>query len=135
MKLSARRSSDWEQLGFQGENPATDFRAMGLLGLSNLIAFADVCGLDAGRLLQESRDGGLRWFSYAITGINLTADLVKLTRERALDEYYFRHGASPQSFHALYCQHTAAHSCSRSTWLPPLLRSPFSSLRCAHPPR
>lgn len=30
----------WKVLGFQGTNPATDFRGMGLLGLLNLIYFA-----------------------------------------------------------------------------------------------
>jgi ELMO domain-containing protein len=79
---------------------------MGMLGLYNLIAFADCCGLDAGRVLQESRDGGLRWFSFAITGINLSADLLRLTRERVLDEYYARHGATIPAFQALYCQST-----------------------------
>ena len=101
--LSARKSSDWEQLGFQGDNPATDFRGMGLLGLHNLVAFASTCGLDAGRLLADCNSNGLRWYSFAITGINLTADLIQLTRERALDQYYFRYGASVQSFSALYC--------------------------------
>ena len=101
--LSARRSSDWEQLGFQGDNPATDFRGMGTLGLYNLVAFADTCGLDANRLLADCNRNGLRWYSFAITGINLTADLVQLTRERVLDRYYFAHGATTQSFNALYC--------------------------------
>lgn len=101
--LTSRHSSDWEQLGFQGHNPATDFRAMGVLGLSNLVAFSTTSALDASRLLRVSQEGGLRWYSWAITGINLTADLLKLTRERVLDGYYMRWGATMQSFHALYC--------------------------------
>ena len=101
--LSARKSKDWEQLGFQGDNPATDFRGMGTLGLFNLVAFASTCGLDAGRLLADCNRNGLRWYSFAITGINLTADLIQLTRERVLDQYYFKYGASVQSFNALYC--------------------------------
>ena len=101
--LSARKSKDWEQLGFQGDNPATDFRGMGTLGLYNLVAFASTCGLDAGRLLADCNRNGLRWYSFAITGINLTADLIQLTRERVLDQYYFKHGATVQSFNALYC--------------------------------
>ena len=101
--LSARKSNDWEQLGFQGDNPATDFRGMGTLGLYNLVAFASTCGLDATRLLADCNRNGLRWYSFAITGINLTADLIRLTRERVLDNYYFKHGATVQSFNALYC--------------------------------
>jgi hypothetical protein len=113
--LSSRHSADWGQLGFQGENPATDFRAGGLLSLLNLVAFASQCGLDAGRVLAESRAGGMQWFPFAITGINLTADLVKLSRERVLDAYYAKYGATLPAFHALYCQHSrhtaATHRC------------------------
>lgn len=36
-KLRARKTKQWEQIGFQGEDPATDFRAMGLLGLKLVI--------------------------------------------------------------------------------------------------
>jgi hypothetical protein len=34
-------SADWERIGFQGANPATDFRGMGLLGLDCLVFFAE----------------------------------------------------------------------------------------------
>jgi len=36
-KLESRVSSNWKDLGFQGEDPKTDFRGMGLLGLENLL--------------------------------------------------------------------------------------------------
>ena len=35
-ELTARISKDWQEIGFQGNNPATDFRGMGLLGLKCL---------------------------------------------------------------------------------------------------
>jgi hypothetical protein len=101
---------------------------MGVLGLSNLVAFAELCGLDAGRLLRESQDGGLKFYSFAITGINLTADLVHLTRDRTLDEFYLRHGATPQSFQALYCP-LNQHNCA--TLRPPT--SPFHRALTCHP--
>lgn len=36
-KLEARISKQWQDLGFQGNNPATDFRGMGMLGLQCLL--------------------------------------------------------------------------------------------------
>lgn len=38
--LTARISKQWSEIGFQGEDPMTDFRGMGILGLDNLIYFA-----------------------------------------------------------------------------------------------
>ncbi|NXQ78641.1 ELMD2 protein, partial [Quiscalus mexicanus] len=35
--LRARISKQWCDIGFQGEDPKTDFRGMGLLGLVNLL--------------------------------------------------------------------------------------------------
>lgn len=36
-ELDSRVSNSWKELGFQGEDPKTDFRGMGLLGLENLL--------------------------------------------------------------------------------------------------
>jgi hypothetical protein len=33
-QLSARKSTDWQRIGFQGTDPATDFRGMGVLGMN-----------------------------------------------------------------------------------------------------
>jgi len=35
--LTGRISTQWTLIGFQGSDPATDFRGMGLLGLLNLV--------------------------------------------------------------------------------------------------
>jgi hypothetical protein len=32
-QLKARISREWEEIGFQGADPATDFRGTGILGL------------------------------------------------------------------------------------------------------
>jgi hypothetical protein len=102
MQLRARISKDWEELGFQGENPATDFRAMGLLGLKQLISLAQAHGDIAAELLQRSQLGGLSYYSFAITGINISNDLVQLTRDRKLDNYYYKYGINLNSFNQLY---------------------------------
>lgn len=35
--LKSRIGQHWGEIGFQGDDPATDFRGMGLLGLKNLV--------------------------------------------------------------------------------------------------
>lgn len=35
--LSARKTRQWQELGFQGTDPATDFRGAGLLALETLL--------------------------------------------------------------------------------------------------
>lgn len=36
-QLTDRISKQWQEIGFQGNNPATDFRGMGMLGLRCLL--------------------------------------------------------------------------------------------------
>lgn len=36
-KLESRKSKQWSIVGFQGEDPMTDFRGMGILGLNQLL--------------------------------------------------------------------------------------------------
>ena len=36
-KLKARITKQWCDIGFQGDDPKTDFRGMGMLGLANLL--------------------------------------------------------------------------------------------------
>eukprot|EP00118_Oscarella_pearsei_P008424 m.43306 g.43306 ORF g.43306 m.43306 type:complete len:154 (+) comp33425_c0_seq11:496-957(+) len=40
-KLESRHTKQWGEIGFQGNNPATDFRGMGILALENLLYFAE----------------------------------------------------------------------------------------------
>lgn len=35
--LMTRKTKQWQNIGFQGEDPKTDFRGMGILGLENLL--------------------------------------------------------------------------------------------------
>lgn len=43
--LEARISKQWQEIGFQGNNPATDFRGMGMLGLNCLLYPKRVIGM------------------------------------------------------------------------------------------
>lgn len=64
-------------LGFQSDDPATDFRGMGALGLSNLLYLSTVHRDKARALLALSADKQY-WFPFAITGINITNMLFEL---------------------------------------------------------
>lgn len=35
--LETRKTKQWQNIGFQGDDPKTDFRGMGMLGLENLL--------------------------------------------------------------------------------------------------
>lgn len=37
VKLESRITKQWGDIGFQGDDPKTDFRGMGMLGLINLV--------------------------------------------------------------------------------------------------
>jgi len=90
----------WKDIGFQGTDPATDFRGMGLLGLQNLVHFAERFPRQAAAVLEDSQKDN--WFSFAITGLNITADMCHLTKERKLNNYFYTAGSSLPSFNALY---------------------------------
>ncbi|XP_057216086.1 ELMO domain-containing protein 1 isoform X1 [Triplophysa rosa] len=94
--LSGRISKQWCEIGFQGNDPKTDFRGMGLLGLHNLLYFAEHDKATALQVLHDSlqpkhRNGSIEeasemskaeWdkkkfdkaigYSFAIVGINIT---------------------------------------------------------------
>ncbi|XP_016088780.1 ELMO domain-containing protein 1-like isoform X3 [Sinocyclocheilus grahami] len=94
--LSGRISKQWCEIGFQGNDPKTDFRGMGLLGLHNLLYFAEHDKATALQVLHDSLQPKHRnvpkeeaskmseaeWdkkkfdkaigYSFAIVGINIT---------------------------------------------------------------
>uniref|UniRef100_A0A8C4M0X4 ELMO domain containing 1 n=1 Tax=Equus asinus TaxID=9793 RepID=A0A8C4M0X4_EQUAS len=52
--LESRISKQWCEIGFQGDDPKTDFRGMGLLGLYNLQYFAERDAAAAQQVLSDS---------------------------------------------------------------------------------
>jgi hypothetical protein len=52
--LTGLISKQWSEIGFQGDDPSTDFRGMGLLGLENLLFFSTHYNESARHLLQHS---------------------------------------------------------------------------------
>jgi len=100
-RKGGRVTREWEEIGFQGDEPGRDFRAMGVLGLENLVYFAETYPKSARSVLFDSMKPN--WFPFAITGINITYDLFKLTKANKINYYYYLHGADLRSFQRLYC--------------------------------
>jgi len=99
---SARITNEWDELGFQGTDPATDFRGMGILGLLNLLYFAKTYNQISRDILLDSK--GKYEYPYAITGINFTATIVKLLNQRKLNVYFLNNGCNLKYFSELYCK-------------------------------
>ncbi|CAM9668919.1 unnamed protein product [Choristocarpus tenellus] len=87
LKPEIRRTgpSDWSEIGFQnGAKPETDFRGMGMLGLHQLVYFAENESREARDVLMESCNPK-RYFPFAATGVNITKFVVSLLEQRQLD--------------------------------------------------
>ncbi|KAK2519231.1 Elmod2 [Columba guinea] len=104
-KLKARVSKQWCDIGFQGDDPKTDFRGMGLLGLVNLVYFSKHYSNEAREVLSHSNHPKLG-YSYAIVGINLTEMAYSLLKSGALKPHLYNVVSGlPQMehFHQFYC--------------------------------
>ncbi|KAJ9471990.1 ELMO domain-containing protein B [Diplonema papillatum] len=66
-------SEQWKKLGFQGIDPATDFRGGGAFSLHNLLYLANSQPQDFNRLIDEQAS-----LPFAIAGINVTMMLLHL---------------------------------------------------------
>lgn len=73
--LTQRVTPDWIRIGFQGPDPATDFRGMGVLGLQNLLYFGEHFPDVFARLVNAQRK---RDYPLACAGINVTFMLLEL---------------------------------------------------------
>ncbi|XP_028404052.1 ELMO domain-containing protein 1-like [Dendronephthya gigantea] len=103
--LESRISSQWGEIGFQGKNPQTDFRGMGILGLENLLYFAKNQNDAARKVLSESHHPKY-WYSYAIVGINITALSVDLLKSGDFKPHFYNittEKPTLDDFHKVYC--------------------------------
>ena len=76
-------SNSWKELGFQGKDPSTDFRGMGIYSLINLVEMSKSYSIQSRKLLLESNNPK-RYFPYAAVGINITGVIIKLIETRSL---------------------------------------------------
>uniref|UniRef100_A0A3B4TSY6 ELMO/CED-12 domain containing 2 n=1 Tax=Seriola dumerili TaxID=41447 RepID=A0A3B4TSY6_SERDU len=105
VKLESRITKQWGDIGFQGDDPKTDFRGMGLLGLINLVFFSENYTEEARQVLSHANHPKLG-YSYAIVGINLTEMAYSLLKSGALKPHLYNAVQSTpelQHFHQLYC--------------------------------
>eukprot|EP01112_Ceratiomyxa_fruticulosa_P021611 TRINITY_DN7666_c0_g3_i2.p1 TRINITY_DN7666_c0_g3~~TRINITY_DN7666_c0_g3_i2.p1 ORF type:complete len:712 (+),score=155.21 TRINITY_DN7666_c0_g3_i2:203-2338(+) len=79
-KLESRVSEQWKLIGFQGTDPATDFRGMGILGLENLLYFAEAHSEVFRRIISTNLARKEREYPVAVAGINLSQMLYDLLR-------------------------------------------------------
>lgn len=89
MRPGMRRQSDqdWGDVGFQGLDPCSDFRGMGLLGLQQLL-FLSRKKVAIEILLDAAHPR--RFYPFACTGINVTAFIVEMLRAGRLHRYLLR---------------------------------------------
>ncbi|KAM8773377.1 ELMO domain-containing protein 2 [Acanthopagrus schlegelii] len=105
VKLESRITKQWGDIGFQGDDPKTDFRGMGMLGLINLVFFSENYTQEARQVLSHANHPKLG-YSYAIVGINLTEMAYSLLKSGALKPHFYNtvQGTPElQDFHQLYC--------------------------------
>jgi len=108
-ELESRVSNAWKDLGFQGDDPKTDFRGMGMLGLENLLYFAKNCSGTALHVLSHSHHPNYG-YSLAIVGINLTHMSYTLWKDGAAKTHIYNLCHKPNiyqpdmnHFHRFYC--------------------------------
>ncbi|CAG5136462.1 unnamed protein product [Candidula unifasciata] len=95
----------WTDLGFQGLDPGTDFRGMGMLGLEQLIYFALTYPAEARQVLSQSHHPKYG-FSFAIVGINMTEmGYTLLFKGRLRSHFYGLDKPDPDlvDLHQVYC--------------------------------
>ena len=83
-------SEEWGELGFQGKDPSTDFRGMGMLAANQLLFFSEKRQTTAIRILTESMHP-VRYFPFAVVGINISKFIMDLLEETRLHAYIFAH--------------------------------------------
>ncbi|CEG73993.1 hypothetical protein RMATCC62417_09270 [Rhizopus microsporus] len=100
--LQSRITKQWIDIGFQGNDPATDFRGMGIQGLDDLLFFAEHYPAHARSILEHANDP-LQWYPFAIVGINITKFNYQLVESKKLQLYLFEYGTDERAFQEFYC--------------------------------
>ncbi|KAI9278463.1 ELMO/CED-12 family-domain-containing protein [Phascolomyces articulosus] len=101
-ELESRLTQQWAEIGFQGNDPATDFRGMGLQGLDDLVYYATTHTDSAQRTFSSSRHP-VSWYPFAIVGINITQCAVQALRTRQMQFYLYKYGADKKAYSEFYC--------------------------------
>ncbi|KAG0610110.1 hypothetical protein M758_7G039500 [Ceratodon purpureus] len=77
-------SPQWKEMGWQGNDPSTDFRGGGFISLENLLFFAHRFPAVFQRLLHKEEGKRAEWeYPFAVGGLNITFMLIQLLDLRA----------------------------------------------------
>ncbi|PVD35075.1 hypothetical protein C0Q70_06356 [Pomacea canaliculata] len=104
-QLTARVSHQWGDIGFQGTDPQTDFRGMGILGLHQLVYFAEKYNNEARNVLLKANNPK-NGFSYAIVSINITDLQHRLMMKRKLRTHFYnlsKTSLTVDDYHEVHC--------------------------------
>lgn len=103
-QLENRVTKQWQDIGFQGDDPKTDFRGMGMLGLDNLLYFASKYTHLARRALLHSMHP-TNGYTFAIVGINLTNMALGLVVDGSAKTHFYniRNPPEYEDFNEFYC--------------------------------
>lgn len=103
-QLENRVTKQWQDIGFQGDDPKTDFRGMGMLGLDNLLYFASKYTCLARSALSHSMHL-VHGYDFAIVGINLTSIALGLVVDGSAKTHFYNKRIPPEyeDFHEFYC--------------------------------
>lgn len=105
VQLESRITKQWQDIGFQGDDPKTDFRGMGLLGLENLVYFAQEYPGPASHVLSHSHHPHYG-YAFAIVGINLTSMAYHMLKDGSAKTHVYnvsRGLPTMKVFHQFYC--------------------------------
>uniref|UniRef100_A0A5S6QYU0 ELMO domain-containing protein n=1 Tax=Trichuris muris TaxID=70415 RepID=A0A5S6QYU0_TRIMR len=96
----------WQEIGFQGHDPSTDFRGMGMLGLKQLVFLCKHDPVRSARMYSFSVHPSFG-YPFAIVGINMTSLLWELLKDGHLKSYFYGLKArelTMEQFHIAYCE-------------------------------
>ncbi|XP_076925165.1 uncharacterized protein LOC143587888 [Bidens hawaiensis] len=78
-ELPGLKSEAWKDMGWQGNDPSTDFRGGGFISLENLIFFAHTYPEAFQNLLNKKEGNRAEWeYPFAVAGINISFMLVQM---------------------------------------------------------
>ena len=67
----------WRDLGFQGDDPSTDFRGAGILALKNLHDFVIYQKDISDKVYKDSTDK-VKWYFFGASGVNITGSIIDM---------------------------------------------------------
>lgn len=105
VQLESRVTKQWQDIGFQGDDPKTDFRGMGLLGLENLLYFAQEYPGPASHVLSHSHHPQYG-YAFAVVGINLTSMAYHMLKDGSAKSHVYNVSQGLPTikvFHHFYC--------------------------------